>query len=107
MMDSVKRTMNEKELAYEEFLESDTPILIVYGMRGGGEGKTAALENIILNIRMNVLVHTADDLPRLFKHNSSNHIEKVIYHVVVGEDYFLEALEKRHGNSAKIVYFTN
>ncbi len=106
-MDSVKRTMNEKELAYEEFLESDLPILIVYGMRGGGEGKTAALENIILNIRMNVLVHTADDLPRLFKHNSSNQIQKVIYHVVVGEDYFLEALEKRHGDSSKIVYFTN
>ncbi len=106
-MDSMKTTMIEKEIAYEQFLESHIPILIVYGMRGGGEGKSVALEAVMEYKRMNVIVHTMNSLPTEFRNNGLNPIDKVIYHVIAGEDYFVDALEKRYGDKVQIVYFTN
>lgn len=103
----MKTSMNEKEVAYEQFLESQIPILIVFGMRGGGEGKSVALESIMQYKRMNVIVHTMECLPTLFMNNGSNPIEKVIYHLITGEEYFMEALQKRYGSNVQTVYFTN
>ncbi len=102
----------DKVAAYNNFLVSYDDVLIVFGVEGGGEGKSAALNHILLNSEGYDLVLLTDYKPfpvmiNKYNENYANHdgeMPKIIYHLLKGQEFFMDALIKMYSN-VRVVYF--
>lgn len=101
--DNVLCTMTEKVAAYEKFFTSDDNTLIVVGMDGGGEGKTAALHRVDEHPETIVFSEsTPRSMPATSRFRQSN--KKIIYDLYSSDELLIGELALKY--NARIIRFT-
>ncbi len=114
---NISRTMAEKVAMYRDFFASEEEThLIVVGMNGGGEGKTAALSlyRSTEGNKLGQIIVYAEDTPHIIPPQNSTDeevddvysIPKTVHHLYHDSDELLiKGFIKKYGSLVKVVYF--
>ena len=106
-MTSIVTTLDKKIHTYTTFFKDESKtLLLVIGMRGGGEHDSFALHIALADKHSNILVYTESGEPQIYRQNTEEYSHKTIFHVFKDDIELIEGLKKKYGSHVSVAYFS-